>query len=221
MGSSDSQGWEIVDAYLEERLGTDEPLLEGVLAANCAAGLQQIDVSPLQGRFLALMVRVSGAKRVLEIGTLGGYSTICMARVLAYGGEIITLEIDPATANFARSNIDDAGLSRRVKVITGAALDVLPTLDGPFDMVFIDADKRNNPAYLDWAVKLSRPGTVIIVDNVIRSGGVIDAAKTDPHTGGTRSMFEAIKDYPQLEATALQTVGSKGWDGFMMAVVKG
>lgn len=220
MGSSDSQGWEIVDAYLEERLGTDEPLLKGVLAANRAAGLQQIDVSPLQGRFLALMLRVRGAKRVLEIGTLGGYSTICMARALGDGGDITTLEIDPATADFARSNIDNAGLSDRINVITGAALDILPTLEGPFDLVFIDADKRNNAAYLDWAVKLSGPGTVIIVDNVIRSGGIVDASKTDPHTGGTRAMFEAMKDYPQLEVTALQTVGSKGWDGFMMAVVK-
>lgn len=217
---ADTGQWDEVDRYLEARLLPDDPVLEAVIAANRKAGLAAIDVSPLQGQFLGQMVRLSGARHILEIGTLGGYSAICMARSLPHGGTLTSLEFDPATAEVACSNIEAAGLSDRVTVMTGAALDTLPTLDATYDLFFIDADKRNNAAYLEWAVKLSRPGSLIIVDNVVRAGGVIDPAKTDPHTQGTRAMFDAIKGDPRLEATTLQTVGSKGWDGFMMAVVR-
>lgn len=212
--------WTAVDAYLQDRLMVEDAVLGRVRVTNAEAGLQAIDVSPLQGQFLALMVRIIGAKRILEIGTLGGYSAICMARALPPEGELITLEIDPETAAVAIDNIAVAGLSERVEVRVGAALDTLGSLEGMFDLVFIDADKRNNAAYLEAALNLSRPGTVIIVDNVVRSGGIIDRTKTDPHTAGTRTMFDRLHDHPRLDATALQTVGEKGWDGFMMAVVR-
>ena len=218
---SEREQWEAVDRFIEERLLDADPVLDAVMTANREAGLAAIDVSPLQGQFLALMVRVSGARHILEIGTLGGYSAICMARALPHGGTLTSLEFDLATADVAQANIERAGLSDRVTVIIGAALDTLPTLTGTYDLFFIDADKKNNATYLDWAVKLARPGSLIIVDNVIRAGGVIDPAKTDPHTMGNKAMFEAMKTHPQLDATALQTVGSKGWDGFLMAVVRG
>ncbi len=217
---ADDPAWAAVDRYLEAALLVDDPALAGVGARNQAAGLQPIDVSPLQGQLLALMVRISGARRILEIGTLGGYSAICMARALPEDGELVTLEIDPETAAVAIDNIEAAGLSDRVEVRVGAALDTLATLDGVFDFIFIDADKRNNASYLEAALRLSRPGAVIIVDNVVRSGGVIDAHKTDLHTKGNRAMFDMLRHHPQLDATALQTVGAKGWDGFMMAVVR-
>lgn len=213
--------WEAVDRFMEAKLVHDDPVLDSVAAANREAGLAPIDVSPLQGRFLALMVQVSGAKHILELGTLGGYSAIVMARALPEGGTLVSLEYDLVTAQVARQNIASAGLEKCVSVITGAALETLPTLNGPFDLFFIDADKKNNAVYLDWAVRLARAGSLIIVDNVVRGGGVIDANKTDPHTRGNRAMFDAIKNHPALEATALQTVGSKGWDGFLMALVKG
>lgn len=215
-----AEQWDAVDAYMAARLLPSDPALDLIIEANRTAGLAPIDVSPLQGRFLALMVQVSGAKRILEIGTLGGYSAIVMARALPEGGMLTSLEYDPATADVARTNIAGAGLSDKAEVITGAALDTLPTLSGPFDLIFIDADKRNNAAYLEWAVQLSRPGSLIIVDNVVRSGAIIDPSKTDPHTAGNRAMFDAMQSHTRLEATALQTVGSKGWDGFLMAVVK-
>ncbi len=212
--------WSAVDDYLAARLLPADAVLDRVESNNRQAGLQAIDVSPLQGQFLALMVRISGARRILEIGTLGGYSAICMARVLPEDGELVTLEIDPETAAVAIDNIGAAGLSDRVEVRVGAALDTLQMLDGPFDLVFIDADKRNNGAYLEAALRLSRAGTVIIVDNVVRSGAIIDPTKTDPHTAGNRAMFDMLHDHPRLDATALQTVGAKGWDGFVMAVVR-
>jgi len=189
------------------------------LAANAAGGLPDIDVSPAQGRMLHLLARMAGARRILEVGTLGGYSTIELARALPDNGELVTLEIDSHHADVARANVAAAGLQDRVAVITGPALDSLATLDGPFDFVFIDADKENNAAYVDHAIRLSRPGTTIAVDNVIREGGILDAASEDPRVQGTRALFEMVAADPRLTATAVQTVGVKKWDGFLLAVV--
>lgn len=215
--------WAAVDHFLMESLHPRDPVMEAVLQANLAGGLPQIDVSEAQGRFLNLLVRIAGASRVLEIGTLGGYSTIWMARGLPAGGRLISLEYDAHHAAVARANIARAGLSNRVEVRQGAALESLPKLAdegmGPFDLVFIDADKPNNPGYLDWALRLTRRGGVIIVDNVVRDGEVTDGASGDPSIIGTRVMLEAMSGLTTLDATALQTVGAKGWDGFVMAVV--
>ena len=211
--------WSAVDSYIADRLLGDDPALTAALAANAAEGLPDIDVSPSQGRMLHLFARMTGARRILEIGTLGGYSTIELARALPADGALVTLEIDPHHADVARANIAAAGLGDRVTVITGPALDSLATLTGPFDFVFIDADKQNNPAYVDHAIRLSRPGTAIVVDNVIREGGVLDAASDDERIQGTRSLFEAVGVNPRLTATAVQTVGVKKWDGFLIAVV--
>lgn len=211
--------WSAVDSYIADRLLGDDPALTAALAANAAEGLPDIDVSPAQGRMLHLFARMTGARRILEIGTLGGYSTIELARALPADGALVTLEIDPHHADVARANIAAAGLGDRVTVITDPALDSLATLTGPFDFVFIDADKQNNPAYVDHAIRLSRPGTTIVVDNVIREGGVLDAASDDERIQGTRSLFEAVGVNPRLTATAVQTVGVKKWDGFLIAVV--
>ena len=211
--------WSAVDSYIADRLLGDDPALTAALAANAAEGLPDIDVSPAQGRMLHLFARMTGARRILEIGTLGGYSTIELARALPADGALVTLEIDPHHADVARANIAAAGLGDRVTVITGPALDSLATLTGPFDFVFIDADKQNNPAYVDHAIRLSRPGTAIVVDNVIREGGVLDAASDDERIQGTRRLFEAVGVNPRLTATAVQTVGVKKWDGFLIAVV--
>jgi predicted O-methyltransferase YrrM len=211
--------WSAVDSYIADRLLGDDPALTAALAANAAEGLPDIDVSPAQGRMLHLFARMTGARRILEIGTLGGYSTIELARALPADGALVTLEIDPHHADVARRNIAAAGLGDRVTVITGPALDSLATLTGPFDFVFIDADKQNNPAYVDHAIRLSRPGTAIVVDNVIREGGVLDAASDDERIQGTRRLFEAAGVNPRLTATAVQTVGVKKWDGFLIAVV--
>jgi predicted O-methyltransferase YrrM len=208
-----------VDAYIADRLLGDDPALSATLAANAAGGLPDIDVSPAQGRMLRLFARMVGARRILEIGTLGGYSTIELARALPADGVLVTLEIDPHHADVARANIAAAGLGDRVTVITGPALDSLATLRGPFDFVFIDADKQNNQAYVEQAIHLSRPGTTIVVDNVIREGGVLDAASEDERIQGTRRLFETVGAHPRLTATAVQTVGVKKWDGFLIAVV--
>ncbi len=212
-------GWSAVDAYIADHLLGDDAALAATLAANAAGGLPDIDVSPAQGRMLQLLARMSGARRILEVGTLGGYSTIELARALPAAGELVTLEIEPHHADVARANVAAAGLADRVMVITGPALDSLATLDGPFDLVFIDADKQNNPAYVDHAIRLSRPGTTIIVDNVIREGGVLDASSGDERIQGTRQLFEAVGANPHLTATAVQTVGVKKWDGFLIAIV--
>ena len=211
--------WSAVDSYIADRLLGDDPALTAALAANAAGGLPDIDVSPAQGRMLHLFARMAGARHILEIGTLGGYSTIELARALPADGALVSLEIDPHHADVARANIDAAGLGDRVTVITGPALDSLATLTGPFDFVFIDADKQNNPAYVDQAIRLSRRGTTIVVDNVIREGGVLDAASDDERIQGTRRLFEAVGANPRLTATAVQTVGVKKWDGFLIAVV--
>ena len=217
--------WKAVDAYVTGTIVMPEPALEAALAANSAAGLPSIDVSAPQGKLIHLLARMAGARKALEIGALGGYSTIWLARALPDDGRLITLELNPRNAEVARSNVARAGLESKVEIRTGAALASLPRIEaeglGPFDFVFIDADKTNNAAYLEWALRLSRPGTAIVVDNVVRDGEVADAASRDPDVIGVRRMFELIAREPRLSATAIQTVGAKGWDGFALAIVKG
>lgn len=215
--------WSKVDAYVVEKLVPPDAVLEEALAANAAAGLPAIDVSPPQGKLLNLLVRMCGAKRVLEIGTLGGYSTIWMARALPADGRLVTLEFEPRHAAVAKANIERAGVADRVDIRIGRALDNLPRLAseglGPFDFVFIDADKPGNPQYLDWALRLSRPGTVIVLDNVIRDGTVVESGSGDANVEGARAAFDFLGSDSRLAATALQTVGSKGYDGFAIAIV--
>jgi predicted O-methyltransferase YrrM len=215
--------WTEVDRYYGDLVAPSDGILDDVLAANEQAGLPAIGVSPLQGKFLDLLVRISGARRVLEIGTLGGYSTIWLARALPSGGRIVTLEFDPHHAEVAHANLRRAGVADRVDLRVGLAIDSLPklvgTADAPFDLIFIDADKESYSEYLDWALKLSRPGTVIIADNVVRDGKVIDPECDDPRVQGIRRFAARIAAEPRLSATALQTVGIKGYDGFALAVV--
>ena len=215
--------WSKVDDYICDRLLPADAVLEAALKANAAAGLPQIDVSAAQGKFLHMLARMVGARRILEIGTLGGYSTIWLARALPAEGRLISLEADALHAKVARENIVRAGLADRVEIRIGKALDTLPSVEankiGPFDFVFIDADKPNNPEYLKWALKLARSGAVIVCDNVIRDGAVADAATHDASALGARKLFDLIGAEPRLTATALQTVGAKGWDGFAIAIV--
>ncbi len=215
--------WIDVDTYFAGLLAPEDEHLRAAIAANRSAGLPAIDVSPLQGKFLHVLVQMTQAKRVLEIGLLGGYSTIWMARALARGGRIVSLEFEPRHAEIARANLRRAGLLRRVEIRVGPALESLPKLKaegaGPFDLIFIDADKENNPQYLEWALKLSRRGTVILVDNVARHGTVIDAKSSAGDIRGTRKCLAMMAAHPRLSAVALQTVGVKGLDGFAMAVV--
>lgn len=215
-----TQGWADVDSHFTAVVVHPDPALREAVEDSAAAGLPPIEVSPGQGKFLMLLARIHGARRILEIGTLGGFSTIWLARGLADGGSLVTCEYEPLHAAVARTNLDRSGVGHLVDIRVGAALDTLPGLDGaePFDLVFIDADKENNPAYLEWAVRLSRPGTVIILDNVVRYGGVLDA-DGDAAIQGTRTALELLGSHPRLDATALQTVGAKGWDGFALAVV--
>lgn len=213
--------WSAVDDYIGVKLLGEDAVLEDVLAANRAAGLPDIDVSPSQGRMLTLLARMAGAQRILEVGSLGGYSTICLARALPADGSLVSLEIDPHHADVARANVTRAGLADRVEVLTGAALDLLPRLPGPFDFVFIDADKQSNMAYVEHALRLSRPGTTIVVDNVVREGRVVEAHSDSPQVRGTRALFDFVSAHPQFTATAVQTVGVKKWDGFMLAIVNG
>jgi predicted O-methyltransferase YrrM len=216
--------WSAVDSYLVEKLVPSDPVLTATLQRNRAAGLPPHDVSAAQGKFLHLVTKMAGARRVLEIGTLGAYSTIWLARALPQGGRVVTLESDPHHAETARRNIEYAGLVSVVDLRVGAALGTLPTVqaDGlnPFDLIFIDADKPNNPAYLEWALKLSRPGTVVIADNVVRDGAVVDATSSDAGIQGVRSFINMLAADARVSATALQTVGSKGWDGFVLALVQ-
>ncbi|KQT33809.1 methyltransferase [Sphingomonas sp. Leaf412] len=211
--------WAAVDDYIADRLLGADAALDATLAANAAAGLAAIDVSPAQGKMLHLFARMAGARRVLEVGTLGGYSTIWLARAVGEGGSVVSLELDPHHEAVARANLDRAGVGDRVEVIVGPAAETMATLDGPFDLVFIDADKEGNVAYLRAAMRLSRPGTTIVVDNVVREGLILDAASTDPRVIGTRALFDAVAAEPRLSATAVQTVGSKKWDGFLLAIV--
>lgn len=216
--------WSEVDAYFVERLIPADPVLESVLAASDAAGLPQHAVAPNQGKLLQLLGQIQNAKRILEIGTLGGYSTIWLARALAPGGSVITLESNPAHAAVAQSNIEKAGLAKIVDIRVGKASESLSMLASqdvtPFDFIFIDADKQGNPEYLNWSLKLSRPGTVIVVDNVVREGAVANATSTDPSVVGVRKLFDLMAKNPRLSATTIQTVGSKGYDGFLLAVVQ-
>jgi predicted O-methyltransferase YrrM len=216
--------WSAVDSYIVEKLVSNDPALLSALESNASAGLPAYDVSPPQGKFLHLLARMIGARRVLEIGTLGAYSTIWLARALPAGGRVVTLEFDTHHAEVARSNIQRADLEGLIDIRVGAALDTLRLLHSesadPFDLVFIDADKSNNPGYLEWALKLSRPGTVILADNVVRGGAVVDAGDTDAGVRGVRRFFDMLATDSRLSATALQTVGSKGWDGFAIAIVR-
>lgn len=215
------QKWSAVDEYLAQQLLPEDEVLTQILANNRRAGLPEIDVSPMQGQLLALLVRMTHAKRILEIGTLGAYSTVWMARELPSDGELLTLEFDALHAAIARENIEFAGLTRQVKVKEGPALETLESLGerSPFDLIFIDADKPNNPNYLKWALHYSRPGTLIIGDNVVRDGEVTNPSSTDDRVQGVRKFIEMIGDNPHLTATAMQTVGTKGWDGFTLAWV--
>ncbi|MEV0072493.1 MULTISPECIES: O-methyltransferase [unclassified Amycolatopsis] len=213
--------WTAVDDYLAEALLPADPVLDATLAESGAAGLPAIAVSPTQGKLLNLLALTAGARSILEIGTLGGYSTIWLARALPPGGTLVTCEYDPKHAAVARANLDRAGFGPDVADIrVGAALDTLPTLTGPFDFVFIDADKANLAPYVAEAVRLSRPGTTIVVDNVVRDGAVLEATSTDPSVRGVREMFAALTGDDRLEATAIQTVGDKGYDGFVLARVR-
>lgn len=216
----DAAKWAAVDACFADLLAPSDEVLDHALAANAKAGLPAHDVSAVQGKFLALLVRLTGARRVLEIGTLGGYSTIWMARALPETGRITTIEHNPDHARVARDNFRVAQVAGKVQLHVGAAIDVLPSLQGPFDLVFIDADKPNNPVYLEWALKLARPGTVIVGDNVVRGGGILDKGGADPSVDGVRRFLESLAADPRLDSTALQTVGEKGWDGFSISIVK-
>jgi predicted O-methyltransferase YrrM len=211
--------WDDVDRYITETLVQPDAALEAALAAAEHAGLPPISVSPAHGKLLFLLALTVGAKRILEIGTLGGYSAIWLARALPPGGELITLEAVEKHAAVARKNIERSGLSAVVDVRVGQALDTLPRLEGPFDLTFIDADKQNNAEYFRWALKLSRPGSLIVVDNVVREGAVVDADSRNAAVLGVRRLYELMAKEPRVAATAIQTVGVKGYDGFAIAQV--
>jgi predicted O-methyltransferase YrrM len=221
--------WTAVDDYIVERLLPPDPLLDSAVTAGEAAGLPPIAVTPNQGKLLELIARIHGAQHILELGTLGGYSTIWLARALPPGGRLITLEREPHHAEVARASIAHAGLADVVELRVGPALDTLPELHaegaGPFDLIFIDADKQNYPGYLEWSLKLSRVGTLIIGDNVVRSGAILDPAADDPDFGdggvaaGVRRFYEMLAVEPRVTSTAVQTVGAKGHDGFALALV--
>jgi predicted O-methyltransferase YrrM len=215
--------WNKVDRYFAETLAPSDAALDAALAASDAAGLPAIQVAPVQGKLLHLLARMIGARNILEIGTLGGYSTIFLARALPKDGHLVTVEADARHAEVARGNIAKAGLSGIVDVRLGRALDVLPDvaadMRAPFDFFFIDADKENNPDYFQWALRLSRPGSVIVIDNVVREGAVIDAKSRDASVQGVRRLHAMIAEEKRVSATALQTVGVKGYDGFTLALV--
>jgi predicted O-methyltransferase YrrM len=223
--SMSQEQWSAVDAYISEMLIPSDPVLEAALQQCTDAGLPPIGVAPNQGKLLHMLVQLRGARRILEIGTLGGYSTIWLARALPPGGSLVSLEVNAAHAEVARKNIEAAGLSDVVSVIVGKAADTLEKLAAdrvePFDFVFIDADKENNPVYLEGSLKLSRQGTLIICDNVVRNGRVMDASSADPDVRGTRRFFELLAAEPRLTSTAVQTVGIKGWDGLSVSIFKG
>jgi predicted O-methyltransferase YrrM len=207
--------WTAVDFYIADHLVGDDVALTAALEASEAAGLPPINVAPNQGKLLMLLAQMIGARRILEIGTLAGYSTIWLARGLIPGGRLITLELDPRSAEVARTNLARAGLGGSVEVRVGRALDTLPglTAEAPFDLIFIDADKPSTPAYFEWAIKLSRPGSLIVVDNVVREGAILDADSDDPHVQGIRRFYELAGVDPRVSGTALQTTGAKGHDG--------
>jgi predicted O-methyltransferase YrrM len=216
--------WTKVDRYLANALLPEDLILEEVLRSSEAADIPSIQVSALQGKLLMLLVQAQGARRILEIGTLAGYSTIWLARGLPDGGRIVTLEADAHHAQIAQSNIAKAGYANKVELRLGRALKTLPILAneriGPFDFVFIDADKKHIPEYFDWSLKLSRPGSLIVVDNVVRDGQVVDLANREANIAGVRNFLERVGQDPRVEATAMQTVGMKGHDGFAVVRVK-
>lgn len=215
--------WTAVDEYITDQLVRPDAMLNAALASGAAAGMPAINVAPNQGKLLYLLARLQGARKILEIGTLAGYSTIWLARALPPGGRVVTLEVDPKHADVARANFAIAGLAGMVDLRVGPALDTLPQLAvehaGPFDLTFIDADKVSIPEYFEWALKLSRVGSMIIVDNVVRDGKVIDPASTDPSVLGVRRLNVMLAAESRVSATTIQTVGSKGYDGFTLAVV--
>ncbi|WP_458119421.1 O-methyltransferase [Paenibacillus sp. Z6-24] len=221
--TDNEQRWSEVDHYVEQKLIPEDSIMKQVLLSNQQADLPPFDVSPLQGRFLQLLVRMSGARRILEIGTLGGYSTIWMARALPAGGRIVTLELNRHHADTAAANFELAGVTGQIELRQGDALKQLARLDEEdaeaFDFIFIDADKPNNPDYLKWALRFSRPGTVIFGDNVIREGEIINQQSSDPRIKGVRTFYDMLAGEPRITATALQTIGSKGYDGFMIGIV--
>jgi predicted O-methyltransferase YrrM len=208
--------WTAVDHYLSDTLVREDDALRHARLATRDATMPGAEVTPAQGAFLALIARMNGARRVLEIGTLTGYSTIWLARASAH---VTTLGLEPGNAEIARRHLEAAGVAARVDLLVGPAAESLVTLSGTFDLIFIDADKQGNPAYLREALRLSRPGTVILADNVVRDGEVASPASTDPRVLGVRRFFEMVAADPRLEATALQTVGGKGWDGFALVRV--
>lgn len=216
--------WNRVDEYFVEQLSLTDDVLEAALRDSAAAGLPPISVTATQGKFLALQAQLLNARRILEVGTLGGYSTIWMARTLPDDGALITLEVNPGNAAVARRNLERAGLAERTQVVLGPALESLSRMIAervkPFDLVFIDADKENSVPYFDASLALSHPGTVIIVDNVVREGAIIDGTSTDTNVLGMRRLTERVARERRVSATAIQTVGSKGYDGFLMARVK-
>lgn len=219
----DQDRWNQVDAYFSATLMPSDAVLDAALAASDAAGLPAINVAPNQGKLLQLLATIRAARRILEVGTLGGYSTIWLARALPPGGALVTLELNPAHAKVATQNIARAGFAQVVSVMVGSAKDSLARLidtgEAPFDFIFIDADKDNNAVYLDAALKLSRPGTVIVVDNVVRNGRVADPDNREPDVAGVRAGFARLAAEPALMTTAVQTVGQKGWDGFSISIV--
>lgn len=207
-----------VDAFLDSTVIGDDPALSAALQDSTAAGLPPIAVSAQQGKFLSLLAGVAQARRILELGTLGGFSTIWLARGVGPQGQVVTLEYEDKHAQVARGNLERAGVADRVQVLVGAALDTLPTLEAPFDLIFIDADKENYPSYLEWAVRLARPGSIIVVDNVIRQGQILDA-ESDAQARAVRQTLQAMGEHPKLDTAVLQTVGAKRWDGFAIARV--
>jgi predicted O-methyltransferase YrrM len=216
--------WIAVDRYLNDLFVPPDSALEAALEASKEAGLPDIQISPGQGKFLHLLTRLHGARKVLELGTLGGYSTIWLARALPPGGRLVTLELEPAHARVARQNLKRAGLGEMVEIRVGPALTTLPQLaaerQGPFDLIFIDADKENYPEYLDWALQLSRPGTLIVADNIVQQGAVVDAADNRPKIEAVRRFNEKLAAHPRLTAAAIQVVGCKGHDGLAAAIVE-
>lgn len=213
--------WRRVDAYLAETLVGHDPALEQAVADQQSAGLPAIEVAPVNGKLLHLLARMTGARRVLEIGTLGAYSTIWMARGIPADGQVVTIEAEPHIAAVARANLDRAGVGDKVEILLGRGADVLPTLEGgePFDLVFIDADKESNPIYIDWAARLGRPGTVVVIDNIGRGGAVADPGSQRADVVGTQRGLEMLARDPRFDATALQTLDAKGWDGIAIALV--
>jgi predicted O-methyltransferase YrrM len=211
--------WTGVERYLNELFLPPDAELDAALHASDAAGLPHINVTPNHGKLLYLLAKLQGARRILEVGTLGGYSTIWLARALPPSGELISLEANATHANVARDNIARAGLAEVVELRVGNALDTLPRLAGPFDFIFIDADKPRYPDYFEWALKLSRPGSMIIADNIVRNGAVMDAASTDANVQGVRRFHDLVAAESRVSATGIQTVGSKGYDGFAVVLV--